>query len=938
MSSSTIQLEFLGTQRPAVHSAADHLLEQFSLGLTSDLSAVTIVVPSARGGRRLKRRLLEAANLQGKSIFPPRIVTVGQLPELLYEPEQGLADDLTQRLAWAQALKNIEPSIRRRIVALRSDPEEPAFSESRWMDLGALIWRQYRELSSESLSFADVADRGNRVDGFAEHERWNALAVLQEFYRKLLDSYHLSDRFTARLEAIRGNRCRYVGDLVLFGTVDINRTTRDMLARLRGPIRVLVHAPISWSDRFDTLGCLRADQWQDCEIEIDEAQWMMANDSLDQAHAVIECLREFGSARSTEEISIGVPDPAAIPHLQRVCAKHGLSARWGPGTPVAGTSPLRLLEAIANLLDSGSYRDFAALIRHPDIGAWLAYEGVEFDYLSVADRQFRGRLPVEFLEVADDDSASFNSTRAGQLVAAIQSLLLPLSGRDRDIEMWTQPVADMLAKVYWREFNTELDQDRIRLAACERLHDSLMSFRQIPTGFSPRLSATEFVRQLIRDVSDASIGAPALAGQIELLGWLELPLDDASAMVLTNFNEQFIPSTIDTDLFLPNALRTELDIDNNSRRFARDAYVLSILLAGVQDLRLIVTRRDPRDDPLLPSRLLFATSPEAMAARWSRFLTPTDGYGSLDADPTDHATGQLSRLAIPLPAADVHWDRALSPSDFKSYLACPYRFYLQRILKLETVDDEMLEMDAGLFGTVAHEVLSLFGTGSKRDSDDEQVIRLEFDKLLDRVVERHFGRNVAPAVRLQAEQIRLRLTAFAGAQAERRRQGWVIQYCEVPDYGCETPFVVDGVPMALTGRIDRIDHHPGTGHWAIWDYKTSDRAKSPREAHYRTKDSQEWIDIQLPLYRHLAVSVDDVPADVSLGYILLPSDIKKIGFDKADWRPEELQAADEIARNVIRGIRNRVFWPPTDPPPDYSEDLAYISRDGVLEKLDLPLP
>ena len=47
---------------------------------------------------------------------------------------------------------------------------------------------------------------------------------------------------------------------------------------------------------------------------------------------------------------------------------------------------------------------------------------------------------------------------------------------------------------------------------------------------------------------------------------------------------------------------------------------------------------------------------------------------------------------------------------------------------------------------------------------------------------------------------------------------------------------------------------------------------------------------------------------------------------------EELAQADETAREVIRKIRQQIFWPPADPPPAFSDELAPICQDHRLGK------
>ena len=101
------------------------------------------------------------------------------------------------------------------------------------------------------------------------------------------------------------------------------------------------------------------------------------------------------------------------------------------------------------------------------------------------------------------------------------------------------------------------------------------------------MNASQAIEQLLKQVADhADPISACAAGQIELLGWLELPLDRAPALVATSFNEGCVPTSVNSDLFLPNALRQQLGLLDNRRRYARDAYALSVLLASRQELTL----------------------------------------------------------------------------------------------------------------------------------------------------------------------------------------------------------------------------------------------------------------------------------------------------------------------------------------------------------------
>jgi hypothetical protein len=200
-------------------------------------------------------------------------------------------------------------------------------------------------------------------------------------------------------------------------------------------------------------------------------------------------------------------------------------------------------------------------------------------------------------------------------------------------------------------------------------------------------------------------------------------------------------------------------------------------------------------------------------------------------------------------------------------------------------------------------------------------------------IQKQYNGSCLPAVLLQVEQLRMRLDALAARQAERTAAGWRIVHTEIPGPDDpDTEFNVDGEPIILRGRIDRIDRHEDTGRMVILDYKSSDSARAPEQVHRRRKT--EWVDLQLPLYRHLARSFD-VQAPVQLGYVLLPKDTSKVAFAFADWTEDELQGADEVARDVVRGIRQQRFWRPTEPAPDFYEEFAAICQDGVIGRRPL---
>ncbi len=269
----------------------------------------------------------------------------------------------------------------------------------------------------------------------------------------------------------------------------------------------------------------------------------------------------------------------------------------------------------------------------------------------------------------------------------------------------------------------------------------------------------------------------------------------------------------------------------------------------------------------------------------------------------------------------------LSVTAFRDYIACPYRFYLRRVARLAGPPEPGEEMDGALFGTLAHDVLQVFGESDLVASQSPDAIEDYLLQALQATAAAHFGDQPRPSIAVQLNQLRLRLHHFAHVQAGLAAGGWQIHQVELNQ---QVPFDVDGEPFTLSGRIDRIDIHPDHG-IRIVDYKTSDTARSPEQTHRRART--EWLDLQLPLYRELALPLG-LEGYVELAYFNLPRRQEEIELSIAGWTEDEIDDAVEKARDVISCVRSRVFWPPGDPS-QYGDEFSRLCADEALNRTEL---
>jgi RecB family exonuclease len=937
--------EFLGWDRPALAQATSRLAKRYRQGDTLDLGRVIVVVPGQRAGRRLQELLAFLAEDDKLRLTPPHVITEGRLPEMLYTPKLPFASELVQDLAWSHALRDLPTGQRKHLLP----HAPPADAAVRWLELGKTFRRLHTELAADGLDFAAVNASVAKAADFIDAKRWHALVAVQCRHLELLDREKLWDIQTARLTAIERREIRTDCDIILLGTVDLNNTLRRMLDQVAYRVAAYIVAPEDLADHFDAHGCLLPSLWCDAMIPLRDAQLRQVDGPADQADAVSGWLAQLGGRYRKDEITIGVPDEALVLQLQRELKQRDVDARWVEGARVGETAPYRLIAAAVAYASNRRYDELAALLRHADLEDWLqgalrctreARPKAATSLPRQLDLFYNAHLPNR-IGVGDVGGNNDDWPDLAAALTHIEEWLQPVSTRQA-LRAWGERFRKLLAAVYaGRTLNLDVPEEQTLHRTLSKVLDRCGILDSLPATLDATpVSAAAAFQIALGPLADETLPPPADPNALELLGWLELPLDDAPALVVTSFNEGFVPKSAGADAFLPDRLRRELGLLHNERRYARDAFATSVLCHSRKDLLVLFARRDTEKDPLMPSRLIFACRDDELIRRGQQFFGDKR-IAAAPRRPLLAPAGAIPEKSLfEVPEAIPPRDRLqrISVTQFKNFLACPYRYYLRHIRGLQAIDDSARELDGGAFGTLLHKVLGVFGkdAAGPRHSDRERDIRDYLDEQL-RVqaiaVYREDQRR--PAIRLQLEQARQRLSAFATHHAELVRQGWCIVSAEDENNELSTSFAVDNEPIALVGRIDRIDYHKAERKVRILDYKTGDSGQCPDKTH---RHSDEWIDLQLPLYRHLWRAAGlDVPADctVELAYFNLPKKLDDTKTIPAEWDDAMLSSADETAREVIRKLRRGEFGKPVRPAPRFSEDFAAICLDNLYSPPDL---
>lgn len=933
MAAPQVRRHFLPWDRPLPAQAAGHLAAGWGGSGPLDVSRLLVVVPTRQSGRRLREALSELAAARGQAVFPPRIVTPEQL--VVEDPAAGVASRAESALAWVDVLRGIDPADFREVFP--ADP--PARGFARALRLARTFAGLQATLAEAGLRLSDVV--GKAGTDFPEAGRWLQLGLLEERYLARLAKIGRMDAQAARIAAASEQRPLAGFDrIVVLAVPDplpLSVTALEKHAS-RTPVEVLVFAPKELAEAFDEWGRPVERVWAGREIELPgfERCVRLCADPEAQADRVVHSASAYPDPDGV--LAVGAADSTVLPWLESALGAAGIAVFNPEGVPRRRDGLYSLVSSLAALAAEPSFAAVEALARCPDflgyLGSTLGGAFTVEDWLSGLDELHARHLPGSLA------AARAHAAAAPRLSGLVASLDLVEDLRRTLVEGGpAKGGAEALGRIFaarrldlGRQSDAQFEDsasawmDAVRECAIAR--EGFTKFED-SDGWTLALDAFAEGRRT-EDKPD---------GALALQGWLELLFEDAPHLVVAGCNDGALPAAVSGDPFLPEQLRSRLGLKGNGARLARDAYVLQAIAAcrsNAGRLELLVGKVSGERDPLRPSRLLFHCADQDLPGRVELLFSPAE---RARRSPPWNRAWVLTPQAV-----EARLLERLPVTAFRDYLQCPFRFYLKHMLGMGPFDPEKAELDSRDFGTLCHEALDAMGSErGLRDCTDASTLRDFLVARLDAAARNRFGAHLSVPLVIQIESARQRLARAALVQARERVQGWVIEETER-----EFTLMIGGFPV--TAKIDRIDRHEKTGERRVLDYKTSDRAETPRETHARSlraagnapgfsrfvEEGRElaWADLQLPIYREALLGADETPAAV--GYFNLPKAVGETGLALwNDYNPALHAAAMACAEGVVASVKAGEFWPPSEKAGnDDSNGFGGLFHQGVGASID----
>ncbi len=252
----------------------------------------------------------------------------------------------------------------------------------------------------------------------------------------------------------------------------------------------------------------------------------------------------------------------------------------------------------------------------------------------------------------------------------------------------------------------------------------------------------------------------------------------------------------------------------------------------------------------------------------------------------------------------------LSPTFMEDYGRCPFRFWSQKILKLEPPEEERDEISPLDEGTIYHQIIFAFFSRCQKenilplsgDPKEEALLSETASRILD-AVENNFLIGRRPLWLIKREGILRGLRRWLTREQDRDEE-FVPTFFEWK-FGPEEPGppvqipLLSGGQLFFQGRVDQVDMSPDQSR--VIDYKLSgDKNKYTR---LLRADALGKSSFQAPVYQLAAAHAFNKPAQAM--YYLLRS-LDRLG--PTPLTSDDLFEADLVKRQKARDEGSNIFF------------------------------
>lgn len=247
---------------------------------------------------------------------------------------------------------------------------------------------------------------------------------------------------------------------------------------------------------------------------------------------------------------------------------------------------------------------------------------------------------------------------------------------------------------------------------------------------------------------------------------------------------------------------------------------------------------------------------------------------------------------------DALRDKQFSVTQLESYAKCPYQYFAERVLHLNTIEEPTEELEAFELGSLLHSILFEFYSQLKRTgiilqgANDKDFIKAE--KLLFRIAEKKIEN-----LRLNPSLSFFEIEKILGVNGNKKnsllylflireresKDGFIPEFIEMEFGRLDEKPAGDSLSMqefkvgevSVRGKIDRIDINKNEGMLKVMDYKLSGRKPTKEEI-------LSGLSLQLPLYLYAAKEL--IQIQLKKDFKPYGSEIYSLKYSEKDFGPK----------------------------------------------------
>jgi hypothetical protein len=207
-------------------------------------------------------------------------------------------------------------------------------------------------------------------------------------------------------------------------------------------------------------------------------------------------------------------------------------------------------------------------------------------------------------------------------------------------------------------------------------------------------------RQVFQEVKLPFEGEP-LEG-LQVMGVLESRNLDFKRLIICNMNEGSFPPSGGINSMIPFNLRRAFGLPVQEQNDAIYAYTFYRLLHRAEEVHMLYCTNAEQGKAGEKSRYILQMETEMQADIQEQTVFIPVGVNKTKEISIDKTPDTLRALEKFLLGADGNSERAFSPSVLNAYLECRLRFYFQEIAGIKEKEEISEEVDASVFGNIAH--------------------------------------------------------------------------------------------------------------------------------------------------------------------------------------------------------------------------------------------